>query len=47
LKFIDGTADFYAVPCEKCPAMIIPEENRCDRHCRANFLTWLINEEDE
>jgi hypothetical protein len=44
LTFIDGTADFSALPCENCPAMTYPDRNYCDRSCKANFLTWLFNE---
>jgi hypothetical protein len=44
LKFINGTADFSAVPCDNCPAKKYPEKTVCGRSCKANFLTWLFNE---
>jgi uncharacterized OB-fold protein len=42
-QFIDGTAEFWNVPCDKCPAMSLPERNHCNKSCKANFLTWLFN----
>ena len=52
LTFIDGTADFSTVPCEKCPAMplhcsfvSLQEKKYSNKDCKANILTWFFNEE--
>jgi hypothetical protein len=46
LTFINGQADFSAVPCNDCPAQSKPERNACNRDCKTNFLTWLFGKED-
>jgi hypothetical protein len=45
LTFINGQANFSQVPCDDCPAKKYPAKTVCAHSCKANFLTWLFNEE--